>query len=159
MHIDDKIRQEWHPILTLAGQTMPQSMPILDDNNRAQVIELWAQAYQQANPQERVGLAVFAYMLDTHEHALRLLADSDYQQRLKGVKILGYMRDESVWPQISELARNDDTEISLTAFAAMTSINEGRAVEECLDLIASRESWPIERIKGILEEALGEEAA
>ncbi|MDH5302434.1 MAG: HEAT repeat domain-containing protein, partial [Gammaproteobacteria bacterium] len=151
------IRQQWQPILTLAGQAMPQSMPLLDDGDRPQVIELWAQTYQHARPQERIGLAVFSYLLNTHEYALQLLADNDYQQRIKAVRILGYMRDESVWPKISELARGDDTEISLTAFAAMTSINEGRAIEECLDLIASRESWPIERLKGILEEALGEE--
>jgi hypothetical protein len=158
MDITPEIANTWQPILKQASHSMPPSLPDIAAEQRGQVIELWRQQYQQATAEQRVGLAVFAYQLGVHEYALKMLAEEDYQKRLSGVRLLGYMRDESVWPQINELAHHEDTEISLTAFAAMTSINEGRAIEDCLDLIASRASWPIERVADILREALENEA-
>jgi hypothetical protein len=139
----------WQPVLDQAKRQMPEQLPCLSKKDVRYFIDAWNAAYEAANDDEKVGLAVLAYRVDIHRYAAGMLIDRKTERRLGGIKILGYMSDESAWPVLLTLANSDDPDVSLTALRSLVQINIGRTIAELFDAIISRKDWPTEQLVSI----------
>lgn len=141
----------WQPLFEQAKTSMPQHLPVLPKALRRMFIDQWNKTYESADDAGKTGLAVLAYRLDIHRFATGMLLHRRADVRLAGVKILGYMRDETAWPLLTALLTQRNPQVSLAAFAALFSINSRRAIDDLAPIIFQRTDWPGENICQILK--------
>ncbi len=140
----------WKPILIKAMKSSPQEIPNLARPEAKFFIDEWNRLYENANKENKTGLAVFAYRLDIHKYAAGMLIDHRLNVRLSGINILGNMGDESAWPLLSALIKHSQASVSFAAFKAMIKINSRRLLDEFLELVLTRYDWPIEQLSHTL---------
>ncbi len=130
----EKKRQDclalWQPIMCAAQNAMPKNLPTLDKSHARTFIEEWNRLYEQSDESEKIGLAVLAYRVQIHRYAAAMLIDRKSDIRLSGIRILGYMRDETSWPILIRLLQHQDEATSATAMKALHQINERRLQDE-----------------------------
>ena len=148
----DQFLERWRPLMEQAMTSMPAELPQLPKSYVRFVINEWNRLYEVSGPEARVGLAVFACRLNIHRYAVGMLIDRKPEVRLAGVKILGYVGDESNWAVLASLARQKHQEVAFAALAALVRINGRRAVEELLNEIVSRIDWSTADIIDLLKE-------
>ncbi|MDH5300165.1 MAG: HEAT repeat domain-containing protein [Gammaproteobacteria bacterium] len=127
----------WRPLIEKAKTTLPNPIPALKKSHAKYFIEIWNQAFASATPEERIGLAVLAYRVEVHRYAAGMLIHSSDNTRHEGIRILGYMGDETVWSLLSKLASHEEQITSQMALTALLQINEGRARREFPEQIRS----------------------
>lgn len=147
----DDFLATWRPIMQRAKTNMPEELPELPRKLAKVFIEEWNSQYENANENEKIGLAVLAYRVDIHRYAAGMLIDSDSGIRLSGIRILGYMRDESSWQILKALLAHTDKTVALTAMVSLFQINERRAKDELSEDISKRQDWTKEYISQLLE--------
>jgi hypothetical protein len=148
---NDKFLSVWQPIMQRAKAKMPEQLPDLPRKFARVFIEEWNTQYENSDENEKIGLAVLAYRVDIHRYAAGMLIDSDSGIRLSGIRILGYMRDESSWPVLTALLGHSDKTVAMTAMVSLFQINERRAKDELSEEITSRPDWTKEYISQLLE--------
>ena len=141
----------WRPIMHQAMAKMPEILPELPRKNAKLFIDEWNLLYENANENDKIGLAVLAYRVDIHRYAAAMLIDGDSNIRLSGIRLLGYMRDETAWNILAGLLNHDDKTVALTSLVALFQINERRARDELSELIISRDDWSREFVLKLLE--------
>ena len=146
----EKVLSLWRPIMLQAMSKMPDKLPELPRKNAKTFIDEWNQLYENANENEKIGLAVLAYRAEIHRYASAMLIDANSSIRLSGIRILGYMRDESAWQILTGLLAHPDKTVALTALVALFQINERRAADELADQISKREDWSKEYVSKLL---------
>lgn len=150
----------WHPLMEEAKGVLPASIPVLQRHEARWFIEDWNDRYENASESEQIGLAVLAYRVDIHRYAAGMLIEGKKETRLAGVRLLGYMRDESAWQLLKErLLLHPDPELSFTALHSLFQINERRAKDEFASKIPTRKDWPQERLKSVLQTYLPENSS
>ncbi|MDH5219075.1 MAG: HEAT repeat domain-containing protein [Gammaproteobacteria bacterium] len=141
----------WRPIMHQAMTKMPEKLPELARKNAKLFIDEWNLLYENANENDKIGLAVLAYRVDIHRYAAAMLIDGDSNIRLSGIRLLGYMRDETAWKILAGLLNHTDKTVALTALVSLFQINERRARDELSELIVSRDDWSREFVLKLLE--------
>ena len=141
----------WRPIMQQAMSKMPEKLPELPRKHARLFIDEWNLLYENANENDKIGLAVLAYRVDIHRYAAAMLIDGDSSIRLSGIRLLGYMRDETAWKILAGLLNHTDKTVALTALVALFQINERRARDELSELIISRDDWSKEFVLKLLE--------
>ena len=147
----DQFLSTWRPIMQQAMSKMPEKLPDLPRKHARLFIDEWNLQYENADQNEKIGLAVLAYRVDIHRYASAMLIDGNSNIRLSGIRLLGYMRDESAWKILAGLLNHADKTVALTALVALFQINERRAKDELSELIISRDDWSKEFVLKLLE--------
>ena len=151
-----EFRNIWSPLLAQAETNMPQNIPMLEKRYARFFIQEWLNLYLSAPDSGKVGLAVFAYRVDIHRYAAGMLIDSNPENRILGIRILGYMRDESTWPILVGLLKHPDREVAVASLGALFQVNERRAREELQTLLAGSASFHPENVRSHLLPILGD---
>lgn len=145
-------KETWPIIMEQAKVSLPPELPKLERRNAKWFIDDWNRQYESATDEEKIGLAVLAYRVDIHRYAAGMLIEGKKETRMAGIRILGYMRDESAWAILKErLLQHPDPDLSLASLNALFQINERRAREELEIDIKQRTDWPTDKLNTVLQ--------
>lgn len=142
---------EWLNLIQVAKTRLPDKMPELKASDAIMFIEEWNRQYECASEEEKIGLAVLAYQIHINQYATGMLIEGKEAVRLNGIKLLGYMRDESSWRIMSSLVKHDNTNVSFAAFKSSLQINERRACDEFMSIVFARRDWIINEVVTLLK--------
>lgn len=152
-------REVWQPLLFEYLDGERQALPALTRRDWADFLYLWnyLQGSVRGLANERLNALAAEVKLTSKAH--QLLKRVSVPRRLLAIQALGYLRDETAWEKLAQLAQGKHTELSLTAAQALFRINPGRAAEILLPLIVRREDWSPALVAGFFRDTDAQELA
>lgn len=144
---------EWEGIIAESLDQLPQKLPQIEKRDAVSFMMLWNHLQASLRAESKEKLNRLAREADIDVIAMNLIERGSLDERLLAVNTLGWLRHDTNWEKLMEIANSADPVYSLSAAKALIRIDAEKAVPKLIPLIAAREDWSTETVAAILREA------
>ncbi len=144
---------EWEGIIAESLDQLPQNLPQVKKRDAVSFMMLWNHLQASLRAESKEKLNRLAREADIDVIAMNFLERGSLDERLLAINTLGWLRHDTNWEKLIEIANSVDPIYSLIAAKALIRIDAEKAVPRLIPLIAAREDWSIGTVSAILREA------
>ena len=148
------VQTRWRQIFARAMMSRREAeeleLPRIRRRERTELLEAWNRARDAVEGIAADNLVVLGWRTGLGEYARQLLKRRRLSAQLLALQTLGHLRDTDSWDAIRDLAHSPNTAVAATAAAALTDIDDARAIETLMPLIATRDDWPRTKVSMML---------
>ncbi|MGB9791539.1 MAG: HEAT repeat domain-containing protein [Thermacetogeniaceae bacterium] len=145
-------QREWLPVLAEAAAGNSPGLPALGPGDWEYFLALWCHFQESLQGESRENLLSLGRALGLEREAKGMLASRDGFKRALAITALGYLREETEWGRIAEIAEENEGIEGYIAALALARIDPKRAAAVVVPVVARRSFWPQERVAALLKE-------
>lgn len=150
-HRQQRITQEWGPLLTQsAGGTLPP-LPALTRRDHVIFLYLWNKSYEFLPEPLTAPLIRVAQTVGSPHLATELLQSRLLSQRILAVVTLGRLQERSAWAPISTLLTHHNSFLAFHAAQALLKIDTHTALSLLVPILGQRTDWSPIKIVSMLQ--------
>ena len=146
----DRLRGEW--IATLLDPASCPSRLVVRERDAVAFLLVCSQLLDSIRGDFRESLVAFVHRTEVPALLRRLLRHGSYRQRILCASALGNLRDQESSRLLGELARDNDSFLSLTAASALVGIHSHDSIRKLLPQMVQRADWPLSQVHAALME-------
>lgn len=150
--LDKLFLEKWRPILLENLYSESTSFASISAKNTTQFLILWNNLQDNLKGQEKERLNQLARSLDMDKVAMKMLSSRKLSKRLLAISVLGNLKEERAWEELSYLAESENTTLAMNAMHALAKIDPERAIKTVVIFMVHRQDWPDYKISLILNE-------
>lgn len=152
-----QVQRQWLPVLAQTAAGIPVQFPALNRGEEEPFLVLWCHFQESLQGESRANLISLGKKLGLEKKARSMISAKDSFRRALAITALGYLRDESEWERIADIAEHNEGIEGYLAALSLARIDSRRAARVVIPVIARRSFWPQERVAALLKE-LGPES-
>jgi len=146
-------RAVWEPLLARAADEFPARLPRLARRDVSAFLLIWNFLQESLRDQARDRLKRVGWRLGLERRVEQLIRKAGVRDRLIALTAAGHLGDARHWEQLSRIAAEEETVLSLAAAKALVRIDAKRAAGPMISLMSRRADWPAASMAAILVEA------
>jgi HEAT repeat protein len=148
-----RITQEWSPLLTQSLTGSLPSLPALTRRDHIDFLSLWNQSYEFLPEALTTPLVRLAQTVGSPCLAIELLESRLLSQRILAVMTLGRLQERSAWAQLGSLLAHHNSFLAFSAAQALLRIDANAALPLLLPMLGHRADWSPIKIVSMLQSA------
>ena len=146
-----RIVQQWKPILQHALTGLPETFPSLAPRDHLIFLRLWNQSYEFLPEKITAPLIQLAQTVGSPHLAMELLRSRLLSQRILGVVTLGRLQERSAWGPISALLAHHNSFLAFHAAQSLLKIDASAALPLLIPILGTRADWSPIKVVSMLK--------
>ena len=134
-----------------AARLLP--LPRIARADKEPLMRLWIEMRSNVEGAAATRLKVLADRLSLQAFARKCLRRRSLSTRLLGLHCLGHFGDKATWAWVEPELNSENTAVSISAAAALASIDPERGIERIVAMLTDRRDWPRTQVMQILHAA------
>lgn len=146
-----RIIQEWKPILQHSLTGLPETLPSLSPRDHVIFLRLWNQSYDFLPEAITAPLVRIAQIVGSPQLAIELLRSRYLSHRILGVVTLGRLQERSAWISLSGLLTNHNSFLAFHAAQSLLKIDTQAALPLLVPMLGQRADWSPLKVVSMLK--------
>lgn len=150
------LSSRWQPVFFHAIEGLPYTLPTVGERDRRTVLTLWLHFTETLRGEARQRLRKLALDAGLDHAAAALLASGSVRYRLLGIVTLGRIGATESVSQLSALAGDANSVLSLLAARSLLQIDPAHSLPALLRSLPQRNDWPRAKVAAMIGEISAE---